>query len=161
MNTKNIQNYKTYGNNQIKIKRKISSQSCNLERIFKSKQNVTETPEGNTDAESFIIYINELEDIKAINLEEENDINNNIFKKLKKCSNNKKNTISSQCWHLLYKNLISDNKQNIINILKNNPNIPEIKEYIITNIQSDTHVFLKLNKIYNYNKKYNDDIFKY
>ena len=159
MNTKNLQNYQTYENNQIKIKRKIRSESCNLERIFKSRQNNIETPEGNdADDESFIIYINELEDIKTINLEEEND-NNNIFKKLKKCRNNKKNNISSQCWYLLYKNLISD-KQNIINTLKNNTNVPEIKEYIITNIQSDTHVFLKYNKIYNYNKKYNDDIFK-
>ena len=55
MNTKNLPNYQTYENNQIKIKRKTRCESCNLESIFKSSQNNTKTKDKNEiEADSFI-----------------------------------------------------------------------------------------------------------
>ena len=163
MNTKNLPNFQTFENNQVKITKKSKSESCNLEHIFRSRQNkINYLEENETDEDSHILYMNDLEDIEVINIEEENENENenNIFKKLKKCHSKKKNKISSQCWHLIYKDITAD-KQDIINSLKKTANIPVIDEYIIANIQSDTHVFLKFISNYSYNKKVNDDNFKY
>ena len=157
MISKNTQNYNIYENNQIKIKRKTKSSS--LEHIFSSKEENSKTPECNeVEDDSCIIYINDSEEMKAINLDEEND--NNIFKKLKKYRSKKKNQISSQCWYLIYKNLNSE-KNDIIKSLQNCTDLPEIKEYIIVQIQSDIHLFLKFDLIFNFTKKINDSIFKY
>ena len=160
MNTKNSPNFQTYENNQVKITKKSKSESCNFERIFKSRQNkIKNLEENETDEDSHILYMNDLE---VINIEEEdeNENENNIFKRLKKCRSKKKNKISSQCWHLIYKDIKAD-KQDIITSLKKSANIPDIDEYIIANIQSDIHVFLKFISIYSSTKKVNDDNFKY
>lgn len=82
-------------------------------------------------------------------------------KKEKKLLKKKKNVIiDSEGWHLFFDNLVAD-KNNIIQVFKENNYLPLISEYIVADNKKDTHVFLLFRSSYTYNEKIHPDIFNY
>ena len=116
----------------------------------------TNTINTNDILETKFLYLDEDEEElkEKKNLEEKIILKKN-FKNKKKDNKLKENiNIKSKTWYLLFKNIIAD-KKSVIKKLKNSENLPQIKEYIVANIKTDTHVYLELNKMYTYNKKKN------
>ena len=82
-------------------------------------------------------------------------------KKEKKLLKKKENVIiNSEGWHLFFENLVAD-KNNIIQVFKENNYLPLISEYIVADNKKDTHVFLLFHSSYTYNEKIHPDVFNY